>query len=327
MQKMLGRCASLVLATMLTVAAAGAPAAGAERPQIRIAAEYGLGYAPLFIVAKKLDFIRKYIPDVDVSLIQLAGGAAVREALLSNTVDIGGLAMPPVIQAWAKGTDLRIALGMSDMPVELITYRPDITSVKQLKPGDKINVVSIGSPQTLIVKMAAEKYFGSPEALDGNFVALPHPDGVSAVLAKRDIVAEFATPPYIRQLRGPGMHSILSDRDFPDAHFMLIVAASTEHFEKQQPKLYAALIHATKDAIAWLTKNPKEAADFLAAEQAGKLTPAEWLAEIKQPGVKFSAVPHGLGRLATFMAGIHMIPKAGRYDELTLPNLHDVGGN
>ena len=269
------------------------------------------------------------MPNVTINFVQLSGGAAIREALISNTIDVGGLAMSPVIQAWDKGADMKIALGMSFMPTELITYRPDLKSVKDIKPGDKLNVVSIGSPQSLELKMAAEKYFGSITALDTNFVTMPHPDAVAALESKRDIVAEFATPPYIRMLmQQPGMHSILSnrDRDFPDANFMLIVAAASGQFVREKPAYYAAMVKAIKDAIDWMNVKPNEAAAFLAADQGGKITAAQWVEEIKQPGVKFSPVPQGLTRLMAFMTRIGIVSKPGTYDDVTWPNLHGVGG-
>jgi NitT/TauT family transport system substrate-binding protein len=314
------------LMALVTVMALGASPSNAK-DVLRVAAQYGLGYAPLFIMAKNPDFLKKYAPDVEIKMIQLAGGAAIREALLSDTADIGGLAMLPVIQAWAKGADLKIALSLSDMPVELITWRPDLKSVKDLKPDDKVNVISIGSPQTLIMKMAAIKNFGSSNALDSHFVAMAHPDGVAAVIAKRGIAAHFATPPYIRILkREPGMHVLLSNKDFAEADFTFIVAAAGKKFVEGNPKLYAATISALKDVVTWMNQKPEEAAAFLAANQAGKLKAEDWLAEMKQPGVHFNPVPHGLAGLSKFMTDIKMTAKAGSYDDLTWPNLHGLGG-
>ena len=324
------RALRTLFALVFCAASAGIPArtfAQANDP-IRIAAEYGLAYAPLYVIAKKPEFIRKYLPNANVTLVQLAGGAAVREALISNTVDVGAMAMSPVIQGWDKGADIKIASGLSFMPFELITYRPDLKSVKDLKPGDKVNVISIGSPQTLVMKMAAQKYFGGYDALDDLFVVMPHPDAVAAVLAHRDIVAEFASPPFIRALMSqPGMHVMLTNRDFPEANFMYVAEAASGNFVRQRPDAYNAIVRATKDAIDWINAKPADAAAFLATDQAGKMTAADWLAEIKQPGVKFTAVPTGLHELSIFMKNIGMTSKAGTYDDLTWPNLHGAGGN
>ncbi|MBS0528482.1 MAG: ABC transporter substrate-binding protein [Proteobacteria bacterium] len=298
------------------------------KDEVRVAAQFGLGYAPLFALAKKPEFLQKYAPDADVKFIQLTGGAAVREALLSDSADIGGLAMLPVIQAWAKGADLKVALGLSDMPIQLITWNPDLKTIKDLKRDDKINVISIGSPQTLVMKMAAMKYFGSPTTLDNHFVTMAHPDAVAAVISKRGIVAEFATPPYIRMLlKHPDMHVILSNKDFAEADFMLICAAAGKRFVEGKPKLYGATIHALKDVIEWMNTKPEEAAAFFAANQPGKLSADDWLAEMKQPGVRFSPAPRGLANLSAFMAKIGVTAKAGTYEELTWSNLRDGTGN
>lgn len=318
-----------ILHALLLIAGIGllAPST-ASAEEVRIAAQYGLGYAPLLVVAKRPELLHKYAPDVNPHLVQLAGGAAVREALLSGSVDIGGLAMLPIIQAWAKGAELKIALGLDDEPVQLITWRPDLKSVRDLKPDDKVNVISIGSPQTLVMKMAALEYHGNPNALDPHFVAIAHPDAVAALITHRAIAAEFATPPYIRMLLAhPEMHVILSNKDFAQANFMLIVAGAMKSFAEGKPKLYAATIAALKDAIAWMNDKPEEAAAWLAENEPGKLSAADWLAELRQPGVRFSPVPDGLTSLAAFMAKIGMIAKPGTFDELTWHNLHGSGGS
>lgn len=315
-----------LMTAMLAAVLAAPPALAKET--VRVAAQYGLGYAPLLVLAKKPEFLHKYAPDADVRLTQLAGGAAVREALLSDSVDIGGLAITPIVQAWAKGAELKIALGLADNPIQLITWRPDLKSVKDLKPNDKVNVISIGSPQTLVMKMAAQKYFGSPNALDSHFLAIPHPDGVTAVLGHGSPVAEFATPPYIRMLLvHPEMHVILSNKDFPEANFMLIVAAVGKRFAVGHAKLYAATVSALTDVITWMNTDPKAAAAFLSTAEPGKLTPEQWLAEMQQPGVRFSPTPHGVAEIAAFMHTIGMVDKTGTFDDLTWPNLHNGKGN
>jgi hypothetical protein len=65
---------------------------------------------------------------------------------------------------------------------------------------------------------------------------------------------------------------------------------------------------------------------MLAANQPGHLSAADWLAEMKQPGVHFSSAPNCLANLSAFMAKIDITTKAGSY-ELTWPNLRGAGGN
>ena len=167
-----------VLCALFALAFGAVPVRADDVPAIRVATEYGLGYAPLYIVAKKPEFVRKYLPDAEISIQHLAGGPAVRDALLAGTVDIGGLGVAPVIQAADKGVDLKIAVGMAFVPTALITYRDDIKSVRDLKPDDKVNVVSSSSLQAMEMKMAGDAYFNNPAAFDGNMTTISHPDAV-----------------------------------------------------------------------------------------------------------------------------------------------------
>jgi hypothetical protein len=54
--------------------------------------------------------------------------------------------------------------------------------------------------------------------------------------------------------------------------------------------------------MAWINAKPDEAAAFLAADRGGRATAADWLAEMKQPGVALSPTVHGLGNIAAFTA-------------------------
>ncbi|MGB4130368.1 MAG: ABC transporter substrate-binding protein, partial [Tepidanaerobacteraceae bacterium] len=155
---------------------------------IRVAKQFGLVYAPL-MVAEKIDFFSKY--GLKVEWLTLGSGGAVREAMASNELDAAFMGIPPYLIGWDKGLPAKIAAGYCVIPVSLVTYDENINTLEDFKAEHKIALPSPGSIQHILLSMALEKQLGDPNALDDNLVALPHPDGAQAMLAKKDVVAHF----------------------------------------------------------------------------------------------------------------------------------------
>ncbi len=103
-----------------------------------------------------------------------SGGGAVREALISGEADVGFMGIPPFLIGWDKGCPWKVAVGFVVVPIGLVTYDPEIKSLADFKPEDKIAVPSPpGSIQHILLAMACEQQLGSPNALDNNIVAMP----------------------------------------------------------------------------------------------------------------------------------------------------------
>lgn len=183
----------LVLCLLLILGCFQLPAHSAPVEKIKIAGQFGLVYAPL-MVAKARGIFQKY--GLEPVWKEYGSGGAIREALISGEAEVGFMGIPPFLIGWDKGCDWKVAIGFVVVPVGLVTNDPNIKSLQDFKPGDKIAIPSPGSIQHILLAMAAEKELGSANALDNNIVALPHPDACAALISKKGIVAHFTTPPY-----------------------------------------------------------------------------------------------------------------------------------
>ena len=122
-------------------------------PEIKIAGQFGLVYAPLTIAEKLHIFEKNGLKPV---WKEYGSGAAVREALISGEADVGFMGIPPFLIGWEKGCPWKVAMGFVVVPVGLVTNNPKIKSLKDFKPDDKIAVPSPGSVQHILLAMAAE---------------------------------------------------------------------------------------------------------------------------------------------------------------------------
>lgn len=276
-----------------------------ELMTIRVAKQFGLVYAPL-MVAEKIDFFSKY--GLKVEWVTLGSGGAVREAMASDELDAAFMGIPPYLIGWDKGLPAKIAAGYCVIPVSLVTYDDNINKLEDIKPEHKIAVPSPGSIQHILLSMALEKQLGNPNALDDNLVALPHPDGAQAMLAKKDIVAHFTTPPYLfEELEQPGYKVILDGFDAFGQDFNFNVALVTENYHDNNPKGYAAFVQGLNEAMNWVNENKEKTAELLAPEF--NIEKEKLLKYLTAEGVNFTTAPYGLMGFADFMKKAGYISK------------------
>lgn len=272
---------------------------GAAQPaeKIRIAQQFGLVYAPLSI-ARELKIFEKH--GLQVEWRQLGSGAAVNEALIAGQVDVGFMGIPPFLIGWDKGVPWKVAVGFAEVPIVLVTYREDIKSLADFTSKDKIALPSPGSVQHLLLGMAAKRELGNAQALDSLLVAMAHPDGMAALLARRDITAHFTTPPYAFELLSrPGFHAVLTDQQAFGGRFSFNVGVVTQQFHDSRPRAYRQLVAAITEAMNWLETHKKEAAPILAPEF--NLSTDKTYAYLTWPGVRYTVEVRGLMKFARFM--------------------------
>lgn len=274
---------------------------------IKIAEQFGLGYAPLQIM-KELKLMEKYLPGIKVEWKQMGTGGVIREALISGDLDIGFMGIPPYLVAWDKGVDWRIATGLSNSPQGLQTYRQDLNSLQDFKSEDKIAVPIPGSVQHILLAMEVEKVLGNPKALDNNLVPMTHPDGATALISEKDISAHFTAPPYLfKELKSKNVKQLVdAEKAFGGEHSFLVAVATTK-FHDGSPQAYAAFLAAVNEAINFVNSKPQEAAKILAPQY--ELTVEETEEFLTWPGTNYTSTVYGLMGFAEFMQASGYIKK------------------
>ncbi|MBA2450057.1 MAG: ABC transporter substrate-binding protein [Chloroflexi bacterium] len=327
-----GAIVGCVLVGLLSLGCTGAPAAAPkaapEATTIRIAKQPGLGYLSLIVMREK-KLVEKYAPGVQVQWNELTSGPAIRDAIIAGQLDVGSGGVGPFIQAWAKGVKWRAAGSMNDMPLFLNTNKPEISSLKDFKPGDKIAMPAPGSIQHVTMQMAAEKELGDPKALDGSVVAMAHPDALQALIAKADIVGHFTSPPFqYDELKNPGIKRILNSYEVVGGPHTFNLAWMNEEFKEKNPKLYQAFVDALKEATELINSSPEESARIYVEGEKVKNTPEDILAQIKSDGIRFTMTPNGLMKYAEFMQRTGTIEKApSSWKELVFENIQNEAGS
>jgi NitT/TauT family transport system substrate-binding protein len=248
--------------------------------------------------------------------------------MLAGQVDIGFMGPGPFVVGWAKGVPWKVAVTLQDMPNGLTTSRPDVRSLKDIRPTDRIALPGINSFQHVLLAMAAEKELGNPRAFDSNLVPMAHPDGERALYAKSEITFHFTAPPYLqRERKHPGIRQVLDSYDILGGpHTFIVVAVTADFFEKRR-EVYDAFVAAIAEGVEIVRSDPLRAAEVM-QKRGLKGSLEEIAASLRDPDVRWTIEPHGLMKLATFMKQAGFVSKApADWKELTWPNLHSLKGS
>ncbi|MFK3737393.1 ABC transporter substrate-binding protein [Massilia sp. TN1-12] len=294
-------------------AAAFAPASARAEGQLRIAQQFGVVYL-LLNVAQDQKLIEKHgqkqgVP-IKVEWIQLSGGNAVNDALLSGAIDVAGAGVGPLLTIWdrTKGRqNVKGVASLGNFPYYLVSTNPNVKTIADFTDKDRIALPAVTvSVQARILQMAAARQWGAGEfaKLDRLTQAVPHPDAAAAIIkGGTEINGHFATPPYQDQeLAGnPAAHIVLNSYDVQGGPSSSTVLYATEKYVKDNPKTYRAFVDALDEAAKLVTANPALAADAYLRVTKAKIDRALLLKVISDPKNQFKVAPQNTLGLAQFM--------------------------
>jgi NitT/TauT family transport system substrate-binding protein len=318
--------AVLIAAALVACSMPGAPASP-EATTIRIAKQPGLGYLGLIVMREK-QLLEKYAPNVKVEWAELTSGAAIRDAMIANQLDVGSGGVAPFIQGFDRGVNWKIAGALNDMPLYLNTNKETIQSLKDFTEADKIALPAPGSIQHITLQMAAEKEVGDPKKFDNIIVAMAHPDAQAALLSRREITGHFTSPPFqYDELKDSSIRRIVNSYDVLGGPHTFNLTWMMEDFKNKNPKLYKAYLEALTEATEEINKNPEETARLFVEGEKSRLPAQEIVNQMKSEGIRFTLTPTGLMKYAEFMkrtGGIQNVPAS--WKDYAFDNLHALPG-
>ena len=295
---------------LLIVAGLAVPAR-AETDKLRIGLQYGLPYMQLVILQDR-DFIGARAKEAGIDLkaefVTVSGPAVLNDSLISGALDVGAVGMSNLVTLWEKtrsSIGIRGLSGMNIMPLLLVTKDPNLKTLADYGPNDRIAVPSVKvSMQAMMLDILAAKAFGEADyrKLDPNTLSMGHPDAMAGLLAGGgSFTSHFSSLPYQHmELASPGMHVVASSFDAIGPHSVSALAATTR-FRTANPTVVKVFLQALQDATDLINDHRPEAAETYLKVTHDKMTPAELVAIMGDDGVSFTLRPQGAEATADFM--------------------------
>ena len=332
--------ACAILGAVLVVQ--GWAAAAAEMPELRIPkGAGGIAFLPLLVMEKQRT-IEKYAAELGhktlkVSYVNLGGASVAIDALLSGATHLHAAGPPSFLFLWDRTrgtTDVTGIAAMTSLPGYLNTTNPNIKSLRDVTEQDKIalNGVKVSIP-AIIMQMVARKEFGPKETFryDKYTVSMSHPDALAALLSGiSEINLHFTSVSFhARELKDPRVRTILSSDDVMGGSTTFTMLSATKKFREENPITYKALLAGLKDAIDYINKDKRGAAQIYFDSIGGKgETIDEILVTLNDPKNVMTMVPQNTSKYAQFMHEIGSLKnRANSWKDLFFPDIHELPGS
>ncbi len=309
MKSMFATLVALMLSTF-----GGQAVLAAEANQVRIVQPYGLVYLPSYVTVN-LGLIEKHakaagLGEVKVTLTNMASGPASSDLLLAGDADLSMGGFGPAFVLWDKTRGAQKVRGMmplSSSSVLVLTTDPRIKTIRDFTDKDRIAVSAVKvTAQAIALQMAAAKEWGWDQRfrLDSLLVSMSNPDAMAAILGGHSEIKTHASiiPFSVIEIESGKVHQVMNSADYLDPGSSTVVMSAGARFREGSPKLYAATAAAFEEAIEFIEKNPRAAAEIFVAREPQKRELAWTVAMLTDKKlVEFSATPRGTKKHADFM--------------------------
>ena len=307
--------------------------------ELKISKQPGLLFAPM-ILMEHHKLVEKHakdagVPDLKAAWLTLMSGGANNDALLSGNLHIVTSGVTNMLLLWGKTNgDVKAIIGVSGLPFKLVTRNPNIKTIKDYGPTDRIAAAD-GAP----VDPGHHARHRPAEGLrrrQGQREAAPQPgaDGPPRRAAGAAQSRPRGDEPF-RLLAVPGdraqeprhpRRAGIGDALGGDGHVAL--AYGTTKFYQENPKTVRAFLAAYEEAVGMIKGNPKAAAETYLSLVKERATVEEVARLLTQPGAIYQAAPVRTMVYAEYMAKAGFIkPMPKSWKEYFFPLLHDRNGS
>jgi NitT/TauT family transport system substrate-binding protein len=312
-------------------------AACAEVSTVRLAKQFGISYLPLTLMEEG-GLLEKQAKqrglDLKVEWLRFTGGSGMNEALLSGNLDLASGGVGPFLTIWGRtqsNMKIKGVSALNAMPLWLVTVNPDVKSIKDFGPKDKIALPTAKtSIQAITLQMAAEKAFGPAQQgrLDPLTVSMGHPDAQTAMMGGRsEITAHFGAPPFQEmELKDPRARKVLDSYDVLGGPHTFNLVWAANRFVTDNPKVMASFRAALEESLTMIRQDPAKAAALWIKAEGAKLSPQEAEAIIREPQNEWTTTPKRMLDYLTYMNRAGLVSaKADKESDLFFPGA-EAGG-
>lgn len=327
----------------LTLAAANvAPrtAAAMESPELRISSLEGFGFLPLFIALDRR-LIETHaaalgLAGLRINHVPLHSAVVSTDALLAGQLDVIAGTVTSLLVLWDKTNgDVRAVADLGGQLLTLVTRNPNVHSIADFGPNDRIAVPSVRQgPHSLVIGMALDKVLGAGSygKLDSIQVQIGHADAVMMILnPSHEVNSHFSTLPYFdTELKSvtPKIHAVLTSLDVFGGPTTIISAYATRRFVEENPIKTAALVAALDEAQEVIAKDRMSAANSYIAVTRERFAPEVLADLLTREGVLYSGVPTRTMLVAAQMARTGLIRRSpANWKDFHFSFLHDRQGS
>lgn len=333
------RSSAFIAALCSMVALIPCVSSAQETETLTIGRILGVNFLPTYIMESQ-NLIEKHAKSLGIEKLKVdwktfSGGGGATDAMLSGSINVVDAGASNMLLLWDRTHGgVKGIVSHAALPAALISTDPKLKTLKDYGPADKIALPTVGvSAQAILLQMQSAKVFGPAQwkHMDANTVQMGHADAMIALSNPNgEVKSHFASPPFItRELKNiPGAHVVITLKEIVGSPLSTSVLFSTTKFGNANPKLLQAIKLASAEAIEFINKNPRQAAEAYIKITQDRTSINDLADLISQPDMKYSVVPEGTMKVAEHLFRVGVLktePKS--WTDYFFPVAYDLAGN
>lgn len=218
------------------------------------------------IIMKEEGILEKYLPNgVNVEWSQIATGPDIRDAMISDKVDIADLSLMSFITAHEQELPISLLSFSGSTPIKLYSHSADIQELSDFKAEDRISITNKSTNLHIAFLALCERELGTAMALDSNLTAIPAADAVASLQTSDDYAgAVFSFPMSIQADDIDSLHLLYDMSDIIREYSIGDVMAVRSDYYEKNADVIEAFLKAQEEAITFIINDPSAAAADMA---------------------------------------------------------------
>ncbi len=234
--------------------------------KVRIA-QTGVYVSATAQIMKEKEILEKHLPEgVSIEWSQIATGPDLREAIVSEQVDIADFSLMTYIAAYENNLPLTLLSFSGSTPINLYSNDGGITSPDEFSDSSKISITNKSTNLHIAFLAYCKETLGDAMKYDNCLAPIPAADAIASLQTSKDYNgAVFSFPMMIKAEENKelvllaDMTEVIQDYSIGDAFVV-----HSDYFEKNRD-IVDAFLKAQDETLQFISENPEETAEILSS--------------------------------------------------------------
>ncbi len=217
------------------------------------------------MVMKERELLEKYLPEnVNVEWVEIETGPDLRDALLSDNIDIAGISLMTFITSYENDLPLTLVSFSGATPIKLYSNDENVKALEEFTSDSKIAITNKNTTLHTAFLATCKEQLGDSVQYDSNLSPIPGSDALASVQTGKDFNgAIFSFPLCTKADKVEGL-TMLEDMSTVIKDYGIGAAfVARKDFYDDNAEIMEAFLNAQKDATDYIVNNDEEAAEFL----------------------------------------------------------------
>lgn len=217
------------------------------------------------MVMAKEGILDKYLPEnVTVEWKEIASGPDIRDALVSENVDIADFSLMTFLTSKENDLPIKIISYSGSTPIYLYSHTKNIEKLEDFESNDSISITNKNTNLHIAFLALCEKNLGNALELDANLSPIPAADALASLETSNDYQgAIFSFPMSKKADNINNLYKIEDMTDLIKEYGVGSVMVTRNEYYENNSDIIEAFRQAQEETIAFIVNNPEKAAEDL----------------------------------------------------------------